>query len=216
MENLKEIAIYGAGGFGREVACLLNQINDVSPQWNLIGFFDDGVSKGTECRYGKVLGDREALNAYPRPLSLVIAIATPRHIKEVSESVTNPLIDFPNIVAPNVNIFDKNAFTIGKGNLIFFGCRLSCDTNIGNFNLFNGAVSLGHDVTIGSFNVLQPSVRISGDCIVGNENFFGVQSLVLQGLKVGNNTRIGVGSVVMRNTKDNNLYFGNPAKMVKI
>ena len=213
---MKDIAIYGAGGFGREIVCLLNQMNEVTQQWNLIGFFDDGVSVGTENRYGKVLGNLQTLNEYKLPLSIVIAIATPKYLKKLSENITNPLIDFPNIIAPNVNIFDKTAFQIGKGNLIFFGCRLSCDVKIGNFNLFNGAVSLGHDVTMGNFNVLQPSVRISGDSTVGNENFFGVQSLILQGLKIGNNTRIGVGSVIMRNTKDNFLYMGNPARKIDI
>ncbi|MEG2122093.1 MAG: serine acetyltransferase, partial [Rikenellaceae bacterium] len=39
---MKEIAIYGFGGFGREVACLINMINEVTPQWKIIGFFDDG------------------------------------------------------------------------------------------------------------------------------------------------------------------------------
>lgn len=38
---MRDIAIYGAGGFGKEVACLLNRINEVNHQWNLIGFFDD-------------------------------------------------------------------------------------------------------------------------------------------------------------------------------
>ena len=41
IKNMKDIAIYGAGGFGREVACLLNAINANDAIWNLIGFFDD-------------------------------------------------------------------------------------------------------------------------------------------------------------------------------
>lgn len=211
---MKDIAIYGAGGFGREIACLLRQINELKPLWNMIGFFDDGDQVGSN-RYGKVLGDLKRLNTWKEPLSVVLAIATPSHLENLALKIINPLIEFPNIIAPNVNIFDKNTFTIGKGNLIFFGCRLSCDVSIGDFNLFNGAVSLGHDVKLGNFNVLQPSTRISGDCRVVDKNFFGVQSIVLQGVKIGNNTRIGALSVVMRNTKDDSLYFGNPAKKMK-
>jgi len=113
---MKDIAIYGAGGFGREIACLLNQINEVTPQWKLIGFFDDGVAAGTANRYGKVIGDLKTINEYKHSLSIVIAVATPKHLKYLSESITNPNIDFPNIIAPNVNIFDKSAFEIGKGN----------------------------------------------------------------------------------------------------
>lgn len=39
---MKKIAIYGAGGFGREVAFLIDDINKVNPQYEFIGYFDDG------------------------------------------------------------------------------------------------------------------------------------------------------------------------------
>ena len=55
MENRKDLLIYGFGGFGHEVACLINHINAEEPRWNLLGYIDDGVAVGTECRYGKVL-----------------------------------------------------------------------------------------------------------------------------------------------------------------
>lgn len=212
---MTDIAIYGAGGFGREIACLIKQMNENKPIWNLIGFFDDNESV-KDNRYGKLLGGLENLNEWNKPLSIVLAIATPVILGNLAKKIVNSLIKFPNIIAPNVNVFDKDAFTLGKGNLIFFGCRLSSDVSIGDFNLFNGAVSLGHDVKMGNYNVLQPSVRISGDCSVGDKNFFGVQSIVLQGIKIGNNTRVGASSVVMRNTKDDSLYFGNPAKKMKM
>ena len=38
---MKDIAIYGAGGFGKEVACLIKRINEQEPTWKLVGFFDD-------------------------------------------------------------------------------------------------------------------------------------------------------------------------------
>ncbi|MDR1459358.1 MAG: serine acetyltransferase, partial [Bacteroidales bacterium] len=44
---MKDIAIYGAGGLGREIACLIRHINENEPTWNLIGFFDDGKAKGS-------------------------------------------------------------------------------------------------------------------------------------------------------------------------
>lgn len=212
---MKDIAIYGFGGFGREIACLLNKINELGPAWNLIGFFDDGVELGTVNNYGKTLGGLDALNSYPTDLNIIIAIAKPETIKKIVQNITNSNIEFPNIVAPNVNIFDLNTFTIGKGNVIFWGCRLSCDVEIGNFNLINGAVSLGHDVKLGDYNVLGPSTRLSGNCIVGDENLFGVESVVLQGMKIGTKTIIGIGSIVIRDTKDESIYFGNPAKIIK-
>lgn len=38
---MKKIAIFGAGGFGREVATMIQQINFVDKKWTFIGFFDN-------------------------------------------------------------------------------------------------------------------------------------------------------------------------------
>ena len=35
---MKDIVIIGAGGFGREVAWLIEDINKIEPQWNILGF----------------------------------------------------------------------------------------------------------------------------------------------------------------------------------
>lgn len=210
------IIIYGFGGFGREIACLIAAINRVKSQWEIIGFIDDGVPKGTECPYGKVLGDIGFLNEIKEPTALVIAIATPNIIENIVQKVSNPHIYYPNIIAPDVLYFDKDSFIAGKGNILTFGCRMSCHIQLGDFNILNGQVSFGHDVSIGNYNVLMPETRISGEATIGNSNFFGVRSLVLQGIKIGNHIRIGAASVIMRNTKDNQLYIGNPAKKTEI
>lgn len=213
---MKDIAIYGFGGFGREVACILRKINEVTPTWNIIGFFDDGVEVGTECPYGKVLGNMDTLNAWDKPLAIAIAIGNVKYIKSVSERIANPNISFPNIIAHNVFFFDENSVKMGKGNIITFSCRLSCNIHLGDFNVMNGGIALGHDVVIGSYNVMFPETRLSGAVHVGDENFFGARTFVAQGLKVGNQTRVGAGAIVLRNTKDGLLYMGNPAKKIEL
>ena len=58
--KMKDIAVFGAGGFGREVVCIINRINEDVPTWNFIGFFDDGVEKDTRIsHHGIVLGGLE-------------------------------------------------------------------------------------------------------------------------------------------------------------
>ncbi|MEI7676092.1 MAG: acetyltransferase [Bacteroidales bacterium] len=212
---MKDIVIYGAGGFGREIASLIKTINLDTPTWRLVGFIDDGLPLATKNRYGEVIGDGDCLNMMETEISVFLAIANPAHRQSIVERITNKNINWPNLIAPDVKMLDQDSLQIGKGNIIFYSCRISCDVSIGDFNLMNSLVSFGHDVGIGSYNVLMPSTRISGETTIGNGNFFGVNSLVLQGLKIGSNTRIGAASVVMRNTKDNFLYFGNPARMIK-
>ena len=214
---MKDIVIYGAGGFGREIACLIRMINKESPEWKLIGFLDDNEAlHGTSNEYGQVLGGSGWINDYSRPLSVAIAVGNPNAVKLISERITNPLIDFPNLYAPNVTFFDKGSLQIGKGNIICYNCVVSCNVIVGNFNLFNGNISIGHDAMIGNCNVVMPSCNISGGVSIGDCNLLGVQSVVLQYQKIGNNTRIGANSVIMRKTKDGYLYIGNPAKRIDL
>ncbi len=215
---MKDIAIFGAGGFGKEVACFINLINESKSgqMWNFIGFFDDDKTKiGSDIsRYGKVLGTTETLNAWDKELDLVVAIGNPNSIKNVVQKIKNPNIDFPNLCHPKGFSFD-DSYSIGKGNIIQGGSFLSCDVKIGNFNVLNGSVVFGHDVVVGDCNVFMPASRISGKVKIGDCNLFGVGSIVLQELIIGNNVKLSPGSVMMTKPKDGNLYIGNPAKKFK-
>lgn len=210
---MKRIAIVGAGGFGKEVACIIDRINKTEGvKWEFIGFFDDHVPAGER----SVIGDLNELNSWSEPLDVVIAIGNSEAIMNVHQRINNPLIDFPNIIDPSTRFYDRNRFIMGRGNIFAIDCIVSCDVLIGDFNVFNGKVSIGHDAKIGSYNVLMPSVSISGNTVIGNDNFFGVGSIVLQKVKVGNRVRLGAASVLIKHSKDNNLYWGNPATILKL
>ena len=195
---MKDIVIYGAGGLGREVACLIRAINQTYSQWNLLGFIDDGLSVGTKVsHYGEVIG-------------------SPSVVKEiVSDLLVNTCIDFPNLIYPSLRFADAETFEIGKGNIIKHDCGFSCDIKIGNFNLLNGGVVFGHNVEIGDFNTFMPDVRISGEVKIGDGNFFGVGAIVLQQIKIDKDVKLGAASVMMRKPKNGELYMGNPAKIIK-
>lgn len=211
---MKDIAIFGAGGFGREIACLINRINKLQPDtWNLIGFFDDDDKVLGSCNeYGKVLGGMDVLNQWDKPLDLVIAIGNPSVLELLVGKIQNHNISFPNLIDPNVEFMDKEHVEMGKGNVICMRCTISTNVKFGNFNLLNVAVGVGHDASFSSYNVVMPNVNISGGVTIGDSNLFGVKSTVLQYLKVGDRVKIGACSLLMRNAKSDNLYFGIPAE----
>jgi sugar O-acyltransferase (sialic acid O-acetyltransferase NeuD family) len=213
---MKDLAIYGFGGFGREVACWINAINLIRPQYNIIGFFDDDEKTLiTPSPYGKVLGGFNELNCWGKPLAVVLAIGDAIWLEKIASKLNNNKLEFPNIIAPDVLFFDRESCSLGCGNLIGFRSLISCNVRIGNFNIFNTDIGIGHDTTIGSFNMFNPTVRISGGVTIGNANFFGLCSVVLQQIQIGKHTRIATNSVIMRNTEDNNTYFGNPAVKIR-
>lgn len=210
---MKDIAIFGKGGYGQEMKCLIDAINRVSEEWNFIGFFDDAGKKGEETFGGLLLGGMNELNSWDRPLNIVISTGKPSSIKSIVSRITNPLVDFPNLISPDIIWHNRESVKMGKGNVVFYHCIISLETELGDFNLFNSDTYFGHNSTLGSFNVLNPTTRISGNVTIGNENFFGVGSAVLQGLKIGDNIKVSAGSYIFRNTKDGQLYMGNPAVM---
>ena len=212
---MKDIAIYGAGGFGREVACLIQMINKEKNKWNFIGFFDDGISIDSENEYGKVIGGIDELNCYEGDLSIVFAIGLPKTVNSILSKIKKDDLSYPNLIATNVVYLDESSLSIGKGNIICSGCLISCNVKIGDFNILNSNVGIGHDTIIGDINALMPSVKISGGVEIGNMNFFGVSSVVLQLLKIKNHVTLGANSVLIRKPKENNTYVGNPARLIK-
>lgn len=212
---MRDLVIYGAGGYGKEVACLINAINKTDFCWNLLGFIDDGLAIGTPNAYGKVIGCGEFLHNAKAPINVVLAIGNPVIQSSIVKKVINPNIQFPNIKAPDVIFLDLTTLTLGKGNIIGFRSIISYGVTLGDFNIFNSDVIIGHEVKIGSCNVFNPSVRISGNVKIGDANLFGVSSVIIQNKKVGNCTIISPNSVIIRHTQDNKTYLGNPAIKMK-
>jgi acetyltransferase-like isoleucine patch superfamily enzyme len=212
---MKNIAIFGAGAYGQEIFCLIRKINSSleTPRWKFVGFFDDDPKQWeTENRYGEVLGGIDSLNSWATPLDLVVAIANVTNLKKVVERISNPNIEFPNIIDPDTCFLDKDSFEIGKGNVVGEITRFATNVKLGDFNIIVNDGVFGHDDVIGSYNVFFPDTRLSGHVICGDCNMFGVRSTVLQGLEIGNNVKLSAGCILMNNALDGYVYRGNPAR----
>lgn len=212
-----DIAIIGAGGFGREVKCLIEDINNSTAQlekYNIIGFYDDGVEKGTTIHEYKVLGKVSDLNNHSKPLNVVVAIGTPKTKKNVINSITNQTIVYPNLIHPSV-IKSKNNIILGKGNIITAGCILTCDIKLEDFVVLNLSCTVGHDTVIKSYGSCMPSVNISGEVIIEEGVYVGTGTRIINQLKVGKNTIIGAGAMVSKTLPENCTAVGVPAKPIK-
>ncbi|WP_214073659.1 hypothetical protein [Mucilaginibacter sp. dw_454] len=208
---MKDIAIFGAGGFGREVYRLIEKVNLEKKQWHVIGFFDDNPY--VDFRESTVplnyLGNIDDLNKYASELAIIVAVGAPEHLQKISNKIVNINITFPNIVASDV-WFNNENLMLGKGNIIASGCIFTDNVSVGNFNVFNLNVSVGHDAKIGNYNVFNPNTAISGNVQIEDENFFGLGSSVIQNKKIGVGNKIGASTLIIRNIKNNEFYFGVP------
>lgn len=211
---MKNIAIFGAGGFGREVAWLIEQINKHEKIWNLIGFFDDGVAPGSEVYGFNVLGGLEALNIFREELNIVFAIADPKAKKKIVTKVINQNIKFPVLMHPNVLIGDKDV-NVGEGSIITAGNIITVNIQIGKHVILNLSNTVGHDTVIGNYCSFMPSVNISGEVSIGECVYVGTGAKIINQLEIGANSIIGAGAVVAKTIPENCTAVGVPAKPIK-
>lgn len=212
---MKKVAVFGAGGLGREVQDMIEQINTADVQYEFIGFFDDGVEKGITVNGYPVIGGINELNQYESELCLALAIGNPIIKRKVFEKISNSNISFPTLIHPNVFIGNMKYNKIGNGCIICAGNIITVNIVIEDFVILNLSCTVGHDTTIGRFSSFMPTVNISGEINIGKCVYVGTGAKIINQLNIGDNSIIGSGAVVTTNLPANCTAVGVPAKPIK-
>ncbi len=207
---LEKIAIIGAGGFGREVEMLINQINYYKKQYNFIGFYDDYLSGEN------INGTIDDLKFYNSKLTICIAIADPILKNQIVDKLKlNNHLNYATLIHPNV-IIGTSLDTIGNGCIICAGNIITVNTKIGNYVTLNLSCTVGHDTIIEDYCSFMPSVNISGEVHIESKVYVGTGSKIINKIKIGENTTIGAGSLVTKSIQSNCVALGVPAKIIKL
>ena len=207
-----KIAIYGAGGLGREVLSMLKAL----PEWEVIGFYDDGRRIGDKIGTVRVLGSIDVLLQIKENSNVVIAIGNPGiKNKLVQQLSANPFISFPILIHPQALIQDQISVKLGEGSIITAGVILTTNIQIGKHVLLNLNCTVGHDVHVGDCSSIMPGSNIAGEVSIGSEVLIGSGANILNGIQIGDRSRVGAGAVVTKNVKENDTVAGVPAKLLK-
>jgi sugar O-acyltransferase (sialic acid O-acetyltransferase NeuD family) len=207
----KEIAIYGAGGLGREILSLLKTL----AEWDVVGFFDDGLDKGAAVNNVPVLGNLHDLINHKSALRIVLAVGDPVIKSRLVHSLNaNPLLEYPVLIHPNAILQDRESITLGQGIVITAGVVLTTGIHVGDHVLLNLNATIGHDVRIGTCSSVMPGVNIAGGVTIGANVLIGSGANVLNGLAIGDNARIGSGAVVTRRIEKDQTVVGVPASSI--
>ena len=195
---LKDIAIFGVGGFGREVLTLIRDINKVEPTYNIVGFFDDGHEKGEMINGYPVFGKTDDLNCWETEIAVAVSIGNPTVKKQVVERITNPQVSYPTLVHPTVIIGAPEYVTIGKGCIICAANIITTDIQIGDFVILNLGCTVGHDTIIKDYAAFMPSCNVSGEVLIEKGVYCGTGVKIINQTSIGEFTTIGAGAVVTK------------------
>ncbi|MCI2227553.1 acetyltransferase [Polaribacter sp. MSW13] len=211
---MEKIAIIGAGGFGREVRVLIEQINNIEKKYEIIGFFDDAFEKGEKINDLPVLGDVSSLNSINYNLNVVLGVAEPMIKKKIINKIKNDFILFPTLKHPSAIVPEVDV-VIGQGSIICAGCIITCNIKLKEFITLNLSCTVGHDTIIEDFCSFMPTVNISGEVVIEKGVYIGTGAKVINQLKIGENTIVGAGAVVAKSLPANCTAVGIPAKPIK-
>lgn len=212
---MKDLIIFGASGFGREVAWAVERLNKVKPTWNLIGFMDDDESiQGTEINGYRVLGKSNDVGNYPNAY-FVCAVGSSRTREKIIKRLTeiNSDIKFGTVIDPSVEMSDL--VTIGEGTIICAHTIITVNITIGKHVIINLDCTIGHDAVLNDFVTLYPSVNVSGITNIGHAVELGTGMQIIQCKTVGEYSIVGAGAVVVKDIPAKCTAVGSPAKPIK-
>lgn len=209
---MRDIIIVGAGGFGREVAHIIEGVNKAVATWRIKGFIDDNPDAldGIETTYC-ILGPIKEWNPSDEEF-YVIAIASPKVKEKIVLELKMKGAKFASIIDPSVSI--GSASQIGEGVVMFGMCGISVNVEIGDFVFLNSMVGVGHDANIGAYSVIGPKCCISGYTKIGKGVTMGALASTYPGITVGDYATIGMNSSAIRRVKPNTTVVGVPAKVL--
>ncbi|MBR5134436.1 MAG: transferase, partial [Clostridia bacterium] len=184
---MKDLLIVGAGGFGREVAWVVERINakSASGEWNLLGFIDDGCDEADKRVNGyPVLGGCDVIGNFPDAY-VVCAVGgakTRRAIIEKIQAVA-PQVRFATLIDPSVEM--SSLVTVGEGSIICAHTILTVNIQVGRHVIMNLDCTVGHDAVIDDYVTLYPSVNVSGATHLATCCEIGTGSQIIQGKSIG-------------------------------
>lgn len=207
---MKEIVILGAGGFGREVAWLIEEINKKEKTYNLLGFLDENQEIENKMINGyKVLGNLEFLKKQ-KNLYFVVAVGNAK----IKKLLAKKAIDYGGIAETLIHpsVIKSELNEIGRGVIICAGNIITVNAKIEDFVTLNLGCTVGHDAVIEKYTTVYPSVNISGNCVIGEESEIGTKTAIIQGISLGEKVITGAGSVIVKDFDSECTVIGVPAK----
>ena len=212
---MKNLIIIGTGGVGRETALIIEEINNISKEWNLLGFVDDNKNiHGKTINGYKVLGGSEYITDYKDEIYVVCGISNYKIKKSIIEKIknTNHMAKFPNIIHPSVKL--NRTVEIGEGCIIYENTVITANIKIGNHVIISPKCGIGHDSILHDYVTLLWNVNISGNVVLEEGVTMGSGSTIIQGKKIEVGSFIGAGAVVIENIKPFKKAVGVPTRYI--
>lgn len=210
--------IIGCGGFGRELADVIDAINGAqaeSEQWNLIGFLDDSPCE-EDVRLVAQLG-LSLLGAVDD--STLDTVKTARYAIGISSSSTRRAIASivervgmrpATLIHPSAIL--GRSVRVGDGSIIGAQAHVTTNVEVGRYVHIDRGSQIGHDSSLGDFSTIHPMAVVSGNCHIGSGTELGTNCTILPGVIVGSDCIVGASACAVHDVPSRMTVKGVPAR----
>jgi sugar O-acyltransferase (sialic acid O-acetyltransferase NeuD family) len=187
---IEQVVIIGAGGFGREVQDIFEACNDVTPQYDILGYLVDKQygMPGTIINDLPVLGDIDWLEKH-KDVHVICAVGAPHLRQQLIQRVDAVGVSYCNIKHPNAAMTKR--VLLGHGVVITAGCIMTNNIKIGSHVHINLDCTVGHDVVLEDFVTLSPGVHVSGNVTIKEGCYIGTGANIIEKVEIGEWSIVG-------------------------
>lgn len=208
-------AVFGAGGFGRQVIELAARRLTAEGRGSSTLLFIDDRPSAPRIHGWPVLDFDRFLRLPGGMRRVAIAISDSR----IRASVAARLADHG--IAPwTVYALESlvlGPVEIGEGAILSPFATVTVDVRIGRHFHGNLHSYVEHDSVVGDFVTFAPGAKCNGNVVIGDHAYIGAGAVIRQGrpgapLVIGRSAVVGMGAVVTRDVPDGVVVVGNPAR----
>lgn len=208
---IQDLVIIGAGGFGREVAEIIEDINKEKVRFNLLGFLDDNKQALKDFpSVHQVIGSTEFDLTSLKQVNFCIAVGDALKRSLFAKKIAAAGASIQTIIHPLSKV--SQTAMIGDGVILCPFSYAGTSSIIGDNAVLNVYSSVGHDSNVGRDSVISPYVAITGNVLIGDGSFIGAHATITPGASIGKHSKIAAGVTVTRNVEPGSLVWGCPAK----
>lgn len=211
---MRKLVLLGADGNNADILEAVERLNDRQPTFELLGYVTPEGREGV-CRDLPWLGHDSVLDRLPPDVCVAGFRFGSRNYRSWPATVAQlglPAERWATVVDPRASV--SRRATVGRGAVVLAGTVVGADVRIGDHVIVLQNATVSHDCVLDDYASVSAGVTFAGHVHVGRCAYVGAGATVFA-RAIGEGSLVGAGSLVRKDVPPDEVWAGNPARMLR-